>query len=163
MSTLGVNLCLLHFFSLDLLLQWNLTFMGVILFSLADNSFGPWCYCQQKETNKNLSELSDHAKFLRALECIKHLDNVLMLQLPQYLIIRNQHPTISHSTSLKKNNNNNQQSISIRHTSKQQQHTVAAPLLQRLTFHADCSQMKHTPLFPVSGYQCLCHSFHASE
>jgi hypothetical protein len=102
MSTLGVNLCLLHFFSLDLLLQWNLTFMGVILFSLADNSFGPWCYCQQKETNKNLSELSDHAKFLRALECIKHLNNVLMLQLPQYLIIRNQHPTISHSTSIKK-------------------------------------------------------------
>jgi hypothetical protein len=95
MSTLGVNLCLLHFFSLDLLLQWNLTF-------LADNSFRPLCYCQQKETKKNLSELSDHAKFLRALECIKHLNNVLMLQLPQYLIIRNQHPTISHSTSLKK-------------------------------------------------------------
>jgi len=102
MSTLGVNLCLLRFFSLDLLLQWNLTFMVVILFSLADNSFGPLCYCQQKETNKNLSELSDHAKFLRALECIKHLNNVLMLQLPQYLIIRNQHPTISHSTSLRK-------------------------------------------------------------
>jgi hypothetical protein len=76
--------------------------MGVFLFSLADNSFRPLCYCQQKETKKNLSELSDHTKFLRALECIKHLDNVLMLQLPQYLIIRNQHPTISCSKSLKK-------------------------------------------------------------
>jgi hypothetical protein len=102
MSMLGVNLCLLHFFSLDLLLQWNLTFMGVFLFSLADNSFRPLCYCQQKETKKNLSKLSDHTKFLRALECIKHLDNVLMLQLPQYLIIRNQHPTISCSTQKKK-------------------------------------------------------------